>query len=273
MPELPEVETIKLGLAPHIIGQTIQSTLIRESRLRWPVDPELNLKIAGQKINSLKRRGKYLIADLQTGHLIIHLGMSGSLRIIMIALEQPRKHDHLDIRLDNGKIIRFHDPRRFGAILYTTEPIEKHPLLVRLGIEPFDQQFNDRTLYSITRNRKTPIKQILMNSQLIAGIGNIYANEALFQAGIHPGTIASNLNMIHCKKLAASIRDILLRAINLGGSTLRDFVSSEGEQGYFQQEHEVYDQLGKPCSRCKTPIVMKRQNGRSSFFCPKCQKY
>ena len=271
MPELPEVETIKKGLTPHLIGRTIQSTTIRQHHLRWPIDPKLDQKIAGQMITAIWRRGKYLVTDLQAGHLIIHLGMSGSLQIKQVLIP-PNKHDHIDIHLDNARIIRFHDPRRFGAIIYTPEPAEMHPLLSRLGIEPLLSEFNGNTLFFLTRNRKTNIKQLIMNSHLIAGIGNIYANEALFQAGIHPAAIAGSLTLSRCNCLAASIRNILLRAIDLGGSTLRDFVDGEGKPGYFQQEYKVYGRLQKSCTKCKTPINMKHQNGRSSFFCPHCQK-
>ncbi|MBU6459303.1 MAG: bifunctional DNA-formamidopyrimidine glycosylase/DNA-(apurinic or apyrimidinic site) lyase [Proteobacteria bacterium] len=272
MPELPEVETIKRGLADSMIGRTILSVKIRQYKLRWPIDPHLEHKITGEKVIALRRRGKYLVTDLKKGHLIIHLGMSGTLRVFDDSTAIG-KHDHLDIHLDSRKIIRFCDPRRFGAILFTVEPAEFHPLLAHLGIEPLQPDFNGETLFSITKTKKTSIKQLLMNSHLIAGIGNIYANEALFYAGIHPAAISASLDQKRCSSLADSISATLMKAINLGGSSLRDFVSSDGKKGYFQQEYQVYGRNKQLCHTCKTSIIMIRQNGRSSFFCPRCQPF
>jgi formamidopyrimidine-DNA glycosylase len=270
MPELPEVETVRRGIAPGLTGKRLVGADVRESRLRWPVSPGLDALLRGRLVEAVERRGKYLLIRLDRGTLIVHLGMSGSLR--WVRPECPiDKHDHVDILPEGDLILRLRDPRRFGAILFSEFP-ERHPLLARLGIEPFDPAFDGAWLHAVTRGRRGPIKPLLMNANLLVGVGNIYANESLFRAAIHPACPAGRLSKVRCQRLAASIRAILEQAIEAGGSTLRDFVDGQGQPGYFQQRYAVYGREGASCPACGTAIKTLRQGNRATFFCPTCQK-
>jgi formamidopyrimidine-DNA glycosylase len=271
MPELPEVETTRRGLEPHLVGQRIQAAIVRHAGLRHPVPEALKQVLPGLTLRSIERRGKYLLLDCGEGWLILHLGMSGSLRILPAATP-PEKHDHFDLVLKSGQCMRLRDPRRFGAVLWTTAPPESHPLLASLGVEPLTAAFDGDFLYRVSRSRRTPIKQFLMDGHIIVGVGNIYANEVLFSAGISPKTAAGRLGKERCTKLAALVKDILHLAIAAGGSTLRDFVNSAGNPGYFQQQYGVYGRTGQPCLRCGSTVRQLRQGQRSTFYCPGCQK-
>lgn len=270
MPELPEVETVRRGLAPFLAGHRLLGARIREPRLRWPVAADLDILLRDRRVACLDRRGKYLLLRLDSGCLICHLGMSGSLRLEM-ATTPPGKHDHLDLLLENGRILRYRDPRRFGAFIWSEDP-ERHPLLAHLGVEPLSPDFDGGRLHALCRGRSTSIKALLMDARRLAGVGNIYANEALFHAGIHPLLAAGRLSRSRCVRLAAAIRDTLTRAIAAGGSSLRDFVDGQGNPGYFQQSYFVYERAGEPCRACGTSIRRIRQGGRSTYFCPRCQK-
>ncbi|MFN3593555.1 MAG: bifunctional DNA-formamidopyrimidine glycosylase/DNA-(apurinic or apyrimidinic site) lyase [Thiobacillaceae bacterium] len=270
MPELPEVETVLRGLAPHLAGARLQGAEVRNPRLRWPVPAALDARLRGRRIVSLGRRGKYLLLGLDREAVILHLGMSGSLRILTRD-EAPGPHDHVDLLLEEGRRLRLRDPRRFGAVLLAEDPM-RHPLLARLGVEPLGPAFTGEHLYRLCRGRGTAIKHLLMDAHQIVGIGNIYANEALFHAGIDPRTPAGRLSRRRCEALVEAVRATLERAIAAGGSTLRDFVDSTGRPGYFQQDYAVYGRAGQPCRLCGTPIVSLRQGGRASFLCPTCQR-
>jgi formamidopyrimidine-DNA glycosylase len=270
MPELPEVETVRRGLAPHLEGHRLRGVRAREGRLRWPVADDLDARLRGRRVLALERRGKYLLLRLDRGSLICHLGMSGSLRLCGEA-DAPGKHDHVDLLLDDGRLLRYRDPRRFGALLWSAAP-ERHPLLAHLGVEPLSPEFDGSRLHALCRGRSTSIKALLMDARRIVGVGNIYANEALFHAGIDPRLAAGRLGRPRCARLAEAIRDTLTRAIAAGGSSLRDFVDGHGQPGYFQQTYSVYGRAGEPCRRCGGDIELLRQNGRSTFFCPRCQK-
>jgi formamidopyrimidine-DNA glycosylase len=269
MPELPEVETTLRGIEPHLVQQRIAHIIVRDRRLRWPVPLEVS-RAEGQTMVSLSRRGKYLLIGLEQGGLIIHLGMSGSLRILRQPLN-PEKHDHFDIELENGVFLRFNDPRRFGAFLWVDGEIESHELLCHLGPEPLSADFTVDYLYRRSRDRKVAIKNFIMNGQVVVGVGNIYASESLFMAGIHPQRAAGRISKQRYESLVAAIRDVLRRAIKQGGTTLRDFVNSEGSPGYFTQELLVYDRAGSDCFQCGTAIRQKVIGQRSSYFCPACQ--
>jgi formamidopyrimidine-DNA glycosylase len=270
MPELPEVETTRRGLAPHCIGQRVLAAVIRNPRLRWPVPADLSERVAGQTIIDISRRGKYLIVSLSHGALILHLGMSGSLRVLDSATPAG-VHDHVDLILANQTCIRLRDPRRFGAVLWTESDAARHPLLASLGPEPLSDAFDGDYLYRISRGRSAAIKQFVMDSHHVVGVGNIYANEALFSAGIRPGMAAGRLSKTRCAALVLAIRQTLARAIEAGGSTLRDFVNSAGEPGYFQQQYKVYGRNGEPCRVCGQLIRLRRQGQRSTFYCATCQ--
>ena len=269
MPELPEVEVTRRGLLPHLSGRVISGVEIREPRLRWPVPPAVR-RLAGRTIRSIRRRGKYLLVDCGDGHLILHLGMSGSLRLLPPGTPAG-KHDHFDLLLGD-RILRLRDPRRFGAVLWTSGRVEAHPLLAHLGLEPLSRALHPERLHALTRARRTPIKLFLMDSRRIAGVGNIYANESLFRAGIDPRTPARRLSRERCALLAAAIKDTLRAAIRAGGSSLRDFVGADGNPGYFQQRYWVYERAGQPCRRCGSAIRRIAQGQRSTFFCPRCQR-
>lgn len=271
MPELPEVETTLRGLAPHLTGQRVADVVIRHPQLRWPVPKDLPRLLRGQTLRALRRRAKYLLLEFDHGTLILHLGMSGSLRILP-AHTPADKHDHFDLVLDNGKLMRLRDPRRFGAVLWHEGDIAQHPLLAVLGPEPLEKDFDAAYLHKATRKRRASIKLVIMDSRVVVGVGNIYANEALFHAGIRPQLAAGKLTLPRCAKLAQAIKETLRKAIKLGGSTLRDFTNSSGEPGYFQQTYFVYGRAGEPCRKCGAAIRQVRQGQRSSFYCPKCQR-
>jgi formamidopyrimidine-DNA glycosylase len=273
VPELPEVEVIRRGIAPHLEGRHIADVVVRNPNLRWPVSSNMAEILRGLKISSVSRRAKYLLLNCGKGSLILHFGMSGSLRLLTpTGSVAPQKHDHIDLVLDNGVIFRLRDPRRFGAMLWSYDDVLHHELLAQLGPEPLDAEFDGLMLYKKTRGRSASIKQVLMNSRIVAGVGNIYASEALFHSHINPLSPAGQISLNRYKKLAEAIKRTLNLAIEAGGSSLRDFVNSEGKPGYFQQQYWVYGRAGKPCRECGTHIIQVRQGQRSSFYCPLCQK-
>ncbi|MHB8622187.1 MAG: bifunctional DNA-formamidopyrimidine glycosylase/DNA-(apurinic or apyrimidinic site) lyase [Sulfuricaulis sp.] len=270
MPELPEVETTRRGIEKHVVGKTIERLIVRNPHLRWRVSSKLADELPGQTIQSVVRRGKYLLFATGAGTVILHLGMSGSLRIVPGTLPAG-KYDHVDMVFDSGDCLRLRDPRRFGALLWTrTDPMQ-HKLLKNLGPEPLAADFQGDYLYRKLRGRKRGIRDSLLDGRLIAGIGNIYANEALFAAGIRPARRAGRIARNEYQRLATAICDTLKRAILAGGSTLRDFRASDGQPGYFQHSHNVYGRVGEPCLVCQTPIRAKRIGQRTAFYCPKCQ--
>lgn len=271
MPELPEVETTRRGIARRITGKKITGVIIRDRRLRRPVPSGLEKKLRGRKLVGLRRRAKYLIFQFDQGALIVHLGLTGSLRLL--SRDTPAdKHDHADFIFSGNRCLRFRDPRRFGCILWTGNDPLDHELLRHLGPEPLGREFTGAYLYDKTRKRTQAIKTLLMDSHILAGIGNIYANEALFAAGILPGRKAGKLTLAECARLVAGIRRVLKKSIAKGGTTLRDYVNGAGEPGYFRLELKVYDRAGEPCRRCRMPIKVRRQGQRSSYYCPRCQK-
>ncbi|MBD3610474.1 MAG: bifunctional DNA-formamidopyrimidine glycosylase/DNA-(apurinic or apyrimidinic site) lyase [Gammaproteobacteria bacterium] len=271
MPELPEVETTRRGIEPHTLHQTIDNVIIRQRQLRWPITAGLAQKLCGHVINSVQRRGKYLLLGINGGTLLIHLGMSGNLRMVD-ANEPAAKHDHVDIVLSNGQSLRFHDPRRFGAILYTTKPAAQHKLLASLGPEPLGDDFSAERLYQRSRNKKCTIKSFIMDAKIVVGVGNIYASESLFRAGIHPKRTAGQVSLTRYQKLAKAIVEVLNEAIEQGGTTLKDFIGGDGKPGYFQQTLAVYGREGEACVTCGKPIKQITLGQRSTFYCPKCQK-
>lgn len=271
MPELPEVETTARGIAPHVIGRTITKFAVYEQRLRWRVDAKLAAWAQGQKILGVQRRAKYLLIQLQRGHLLVHLGMSGSLRVLPTDTARET-HDHFDIEMDSGWLVRFNDPRRFGSLMYLTGDPAEHPLLRELAPEPLDEAFDAGYLYAATRGRRVAIKLAIMNSHLVVGVGNIYASESLFRAGIRPGRAARSLTQAECANLVKSIKAVLGDAIRAGGTTLRDYVGVGGEPGYFRQKLFVYERAGEPCRRCNLPIRHRVQGQRSTYFCAGCQQ-
>ena len=271
MPELPEVEITRRGINTHLAGRIITQVSIRNSALRWPISPGLIDLLPGQQISAITRRAKYLLLTCSKGTLLIHLGMSGNLRMLPESTP-PQLHDHFDLQIDNGMMLRFRDPRRFGAILWWDSDIRQHPLLQKLGPEPLDDNFDAQFLHKKIQRRNTSIKEVLMNQHIVVGIGNIYANEALFHAGISPLTTAGSLNTMQCERLVDAVRITLLRAIEAGGSSLRDFTDCEGSPGYFQQQYWVYGRKDQSCRRCGTPVSKIRQGQRSTFFCSQCQQ-
>ena len=271
MPELPEVETTRLGLLPHLQGERIVDLVVRDHRLRWPIPSNLPTLLRGAAVVDITRRAKYLLVDCGHGHLIIHLGMSGSLRVVG-AKTPPAKHDHYDLVLSNRQIVRYTDPRRFGSLHWTEDSPAKHSLLVDLGVEPLSAAFNGSALFRATRGRSASIKQFLMDQHHVVGVGNIYANEALFRASVRPQSPARRVGLARCERIAAAIKHTLSLALKAGGSTLRDFVNSDGEPGSFQLSYRVYDRTGKPCLQCGSAIRTLRQGQRSTFYCPICQR-
>ena len=269
MPELPEVETTCRGIAPHIMQRTVSEVIVRESRLRWPVPRKLNHLLSGARFFSVGRRAKYLLLETERGTLMVHLGMSGSLRI-MPADTPPLYHDHIDIVLDNELCLRYHDPRRFGSFHWLQSL--QHPLLDHLGPEPLSDSFSGAYLYERSRRRRIPVKQFIMDGKVVVGVGNIYANEALFMAGIHPARAAGRIAEARYDILAGTIKQVLADAIEQGGTTLRDFVGGDGSPGYFAQQLRVYGREGQPCRVCRTPLKEIRQGGRSTILCPRCQR-
>ena len=279
MPELPEIEVTRRGIAPHLVGRTIAAVTVREPRLRWRVPGSVR-SLAGRKVRAVARRGKYLLLDCGDGHLILHLGMSGSLRFVAPGTI-PGKHDHLDLVVgDRGggapgqmtRILRLRDPRRFGAVLWTAKPPAQHALLRHLGIEPLSRAFDAGRLHALTRAGRLQIKPFLMDGRRIVGIGNIYASESLFLASIHPRTRASRLSMQRCARLVGAVKDTLRTAIRAGGSSLRDFVGSDSARGHFQVRAWVYGREGEDCRRCGAQIRRMVQGQRATFYCPGCQR-
>jgi formamidopyrimidine-DNA glycosylase len=270
MPELPEVETTLRGIAPHMQGHAIAEVTVRNPSLRWPVPAEV-IRAEGQQVISCRRRAKYLLIELERGGLMIHLGMSGSLRICNPD-HAPRKHDHVDIVMDSGRCIRFNDPRRFGALLWWEERPDEHVLLRDLGPEPLSDHFSGGHLWRLSRGRRGAVKNFIMDGHVVVGVGNIYASEALFMSGIHPARAAGRISATRYEALAMAIRDVLTHAIRRGGTTLRDFVNSEGNPGYFAQELLVYERQGHPCFQCGNPIRRRVIGQRSSYYCAQCQR-
>lgn len=274
MPELPEVEVTRRALAPHVEGRRVVAVRVREARLRWPVPATLAQALAGQRVSRLDRRGKYLLWRLPAGTLISHLGMSGSWRVHPPGrgAPAPGAHDHVDVEVE-GALLRLTDPRRFGALLWHAgDDVEQHVLLAHLGLEPFDPRFTGALLYAATRTRAAPIKQVLLAGDIVVGVGNIYASESLFRAGINPKLPARRLGPARCERLAQAVRAVLDEAIRVGGSTLRDFTSGAGAEGYFTAEAGVYDRAGLPCRACGTPIRRLVQGQRATYYCPRCQR-
>jgi formamidopyrimidine-DNA glycosylase len=252
-------------------GRRITALAVYEPRLRYPLPRDLPRKVAGQHIVRVGRRAKYLLLGLESGTLLLHLGMSGNLRVVPATT--PRlAHDHFDLVLDSGFALRFNDPRRFGSLLYTSGEPREHPLLARLGPEPLSTAFDAEYLYRITRGRRVAIKQLLMNSQLVVGVGNIYASEALFRARLRPGRAARSLTRADAARLVRAVRAVLRQAISKGGTTLRDYLGADGAPGYFRQRLYVYERRGRPCRRCATPVRAMTQGQRSTYYCPICQK-
>ena len=271
MPELPEVETTRRGVEPQVAGRRINALRVYDTRLRWPVPGNLSRHLVGRTVDRVDRRSKYLLFRLGADTLLIHLGMTGSLRVFK-QLPPRRPHDHVDLAFDGGVHLRYNDPRRFGAILWLPGGDPLHPLLARLGPEPFDPAFDAHYFWQETRRRTAAIKLALMDNHLVVGVGNIYANEALFRAGIRPTVAAHRLSRPRLARLVEVVRAVLAEAIAKGGSTLRDYVDASGEPGYFQLDYFVYGREGAPCRVCSTPIRHKRLGGRASFYCPRCQR-
>ncbi|WP_048306412.1 bifunctional DNA-formamidopyrimidine glycosylase/DNA-(apurinic or apyrimidinic site) lyase [Halomonas sp. PR-M31] len=276
MPELPEVETTRRGIAPHIEGCEIREVILRNSRLRTPVPNDLPDTLIGQRIGELGRRAKYLLIPLidprgQKRTLIWHLGMSGSLRIARIG-DPPKKHDHIDVVVEGGAILRYHDPRRFGFVDWLQGSVQEDPRLKRLGPEPLSPDFDDDHLYRLSRGRKMAVKPFLMDNAVVVGVGNIYASEALYLAGIDPRRAAGRISKERYRRLTEAIKDVLADAITQGGTTLRDFVSGIGEPGYFAQRLNVYGRAGQACRRCGGELRLVTLGQRASVFCPDCQK-
>lgn len=271
MPELPEVETVRRGIAPQVIGQTVAQVIVRQPRLRWPVPEDLATMLPGQTIQRVDRRAKYLLLRTEAGTAIFHLGMTGRLRILSAATPVG-KHDHVDVWLANGQCLRFNDSRRFGAVLWTAEPPEQHPLLQTLGPEPFDAMFSGAWLRQRAQGRTLAVKPFIMDHHIVVGVGNIYASESLFAAGISPLRPAGQITLAEYERLAAAIRGILSEAIRQGGATLRDFVGGDGEPGYFQRQLCVYGRYPLPCRTCGERIDRCRLGQRSTYYCPHCQR-
>ena len=270
MPELPEVETVRLGLSLHLIDRCIRKVVVRQRHLRYPIPRGLEQKIKGLCIKAIERRAKYLLIKFESGCLICHLGMSGSLRI----LDKPSTagaHDHVDICMDDSRVLRFCDPRKFGLILWTSKDPMRHKLLRDLGPEPLSTDLNGEYLYQMSRGRKLVIKSFLMDSHIVVGIGNIYANEALFKTGVHPARAAGRISLTRYESIVEAVRVTLKNALREGGTTLRNFVAEDGRPGYFKQALNVYQRAGEPCLSCKTPIRLIRIAQRSTFYCPRCQ--
>lgn len=269
MPELPEVETSRRGIEPHIVDTRVTRIIIRNRRLRWPVSKTLDRDLPRNTITSVTRRAKYLLINTRSGTAILHLGMSGSVFIVDHGTPAG-VHDHVDIDFDSGKTLRFRDPRRFGSLHWSTTPL-KHKLLVSLGPEPLEGEFDARYLWQRSRGRRVSIKQFIMNAGIVVGVGNIYASEALFMAGIHPRRAAGRVSLPRYELLVAAIKSVLASAIRAGGTTLRDFYGGDGEAGYFQQQLEAYGREGEACRRCNSPISAIVQGQRSTFYCKTCQ--
>jgi len=270
MPELPEVETTRRGLQPLIVGEPIESVQVRESRLRWPVPARLATLLAGRHFETIGRRGKYLLLNMDQGTLLVHLGMSGSLRYLPEP-QAPGPHDHIDINFAHGGCLRFNDPRRFGSFHISSRPLH-HRLLRNLGPEPLGPDFTPEYLYACCRHRRVAIKQHLMNGRIVVGVGNIYANEALHRAGIHPARRAGRIAARRLSRLVDAVREVLLEALEQGGTTLRDFVGGDGRPGNFKLSLQVYGRLGLPCECCGETIRLRVLGQRASYYCARCQR-
>ena len=270
MPELPEVETTKRGIEKQICHKPIVAFKLRQAQLRWPVPTELVQRLPGLVIQQVRRRAKYLILSTKQGHLLVHLGMSGHLKLVS-ANSPVEKHDHIDLVFNDGICLRYNDPRRFGAWLWTEQPPEQHPLLVKLGPEPLEAEFNADYFWDRIHVRATAIKALVMNNHLVVGVGNIYANESLFLAGIHPLTPGKNLSRAQSDALVTHIRQVLAKAVEQGGTTLKDFMAPSGRPGYFAQALFVYNRANQACLHCGTPIERAVHFQRASYFCPHCQ--
>lgn len=269
MPELPEVEVSRLGITPHIYQQTVKNVNIYNGSLRWPVPEQVKL-LAGQHILGVERRAKYLLLNTNAGTAILHLGMSGKLRVVdkSVPLE---KHDHIELEFANGKVLRMNDPRRFGAFLWQKNG-EQHELLSKLGPEPLTDDFDDNRLYKLSRKRTGAVKNFIMDNHIVVGVGNIYANESLFKAGIDPRKPAGKVSKTKYQRLTQEIKLTLARAIEQGGTTLKDFTQSDGKPGYFAQELLVYGRAGEPCVTCGEPLLEEKIGQRATVFCQYCQK-
>ena len=270
MPELPEVETTRRGIAPHVIGHRVAEVIVRTHRLRWPVPPALPRLLRGERIEAITRRAKYLLLHTEPGAVLVHLGMSGSLRVLP-AGTAPQKHDHVDLVLSSGKALRFNDPRRFGCWLWQPAG-HLHGLLADLGPEPLSHAFDGDYLFALSRGRSAPVKHFLMDQRVVVGVGNIYAAEALFLAGIRPARPAGRVTRAQYRALAGHVRAVLERSIRRGGTTLRDFTRPDGEPGYFERELMVYGRAGEPCRVCGTTIRLAELGPRQSAYCPRCQR-
>ena len=271
MPELPEVETTRRELEPRLVGRRVDRVLVREPRLRWPILPEFVERLEGHPITGLARRAKYLLASIRGGTTLIHLGMAGSLRIVSSG-DPAGPHDHVDWHLDDGQCLRYRDPRRFGTILWWQGPPTGHPLLSRLGPEPFSDAFHGEWLHERSRGRRAAVKSFLMDGRTVAGVGNIYANEALFEAGIHPGRSAGRISRRRYEQLADALRRILSRSIGVGGTSLRDYVRTDGEPGRYRAHLMAYDRAGETCIRCSATLRGRTIGQRSTVWCPRCQR-
>lgn len=270
MPELPEVETSCRGIEPYCVNSRVVKVVVRQPKLRWPIDPQISKKLRDKTIKTVTRRGKYLLLQLDDFALMIHLGMSGSLRVIDNHAEVG-KHDHVDIVLSNGKTIRYNDPRRFGSVIINKQG-EEHPLLAKLGVEPLSNEFDGDYLLDVCKKRKTAIKPLIMNSNIVVGVGNIYAQEALFQCGIDPRREANRISRARIFQLVESIKLILQEAIKAGGSSLKDFTAADGKPGYFQHTHQVYGRTNEPCTKCQKKLRQVILAQRSTVYCGYCQK-
>jgi formamidopyrimidine-DNA glycosylase len=270
VPELPEVETTRRGIAPALLNRRVTGAIVRERRLRWPIFAGFEASVRNQTVRRVDRRAKYILIRFDTGTLILHLGMSGSLALLQGA-QAPTAHDHWDLVLDSGRLLRFHDPRRFGSLHWTADDPELHPLLKRLAPEPLGAAFDGEYLYRASRKRKVAVKQFIMDSQKVVGVGNIYASEALFRAGISPRRAAGRITRAEAAKLARAIKAVLSAAIKIGGTTLRDYRNVDGAPGYFRQKLYVYERAGARCRVCKSPIKQITQGQRSTYWCATCQ--
>jgi len=271
MPELPEVETTKRGISPHILNRKVKAANIYFPTLRWPIDPEISSELPGQKLEAIIRRGKYLIFQFKTGSLLLHLGMSGSLRIV--TSKDPReKHDHFELVFSNKHILRLRDPRRFGAVLWTKESWDQHKLIKNLGPEPLNNDFSGEYLFKESCNKSLAIKNYIMNSKIIVGVGNIYASESLFKAGINPKKAANKVSKQRYILLADAIKSVLSASIKQGGTTLKDFSDPNGNPGYFALHLNVYGRAGEECFQCNKKIKQCVIGQRSTFYCPHCQR-
>lgn len=271
MPELPEVETVCRGIRPHLEGRRFTQVTVRQPSLRWPVPSDLPAHLAGQQVRSVSRRAKYVLVELDDGHLLVHLGMSG--RLYFVPANTPvGKHDHVDFLLDSGQVLRYTDPRRFGAVLFLEGDTNAHTLLSHLGPEPLSEDFTGAYLATRAKGRSVPIKSLLMDGKVVVGVGNIYANEALFMAGIRPDRAAGRISALRYERLVGCVKQVLQNAIAEGGTTLKDFVGGDGKPGYFKQELQVYGRAGQPCVKCQSILREIRQAQRSTVFCSRCQR-